>query len=58
MHQCLMSLTDTIDGLSAKTVELTSRVAALEDISKKKSIDIPRDLSESLLSVPKLSFTF
>lgn len=57
MQQCLMSLTSTVDGLTAKTVELTSRVAALEDVTvefqptKKKRSDIPRDLSVSLLGV-------
>lgn len=55
MQHCLMSLTSTVDGLSTKTMELTNRVAALEDITiesqqpapKKRRIDIPRDLSVS-----------
>ena len=53
MQQCLISLTSTVDGLSSRTVDLTTRVAALEDIAleaqpaKKRKIDIPRDLSVS-----------
>ena len=57
MQQCLTALTNTVDGLSTKTMELTNRVAALEDIAiesqpvKKKKIDIPRDLSVSFIQL-------
>ena len=54
MQQCLLSLTSNVDGLLTKTMELTTRIAAIEDITiesqpaKKRRIDVPRDLSVSV----------
>lgn len=50
MQQCLTSLTSNVEELSSRTMELTNRVAALEDVTLesqpgKKKIEIPRDLS-------------